>query len=257
MRRFTILAGIAVVATTAACIDMSAPSGGPASISLLQLPAAFVVAGDTMRDSAGRVMPLGVIAYDGSGAVIANARPRFFVTDSVAFAHIDTVTNVLVGDSSGIVHVIGQVGNLQTPVVTIPVTVAPTTLAANAIDTLAAPLSGDTTAHGTESVGVRVTGATDSTVQGVIVHFALLDTLPSTDPSRLAAYLVDDQANVSGLDTTDVSGNAARTLVIVPARIAQGTPNPIVLRVEATATYRGARLAGSPVIISVPVKVGR
>ncbi len=252
MRRCTMLVASVVVAFGAACIDMSAPSGGPASISLLQLPAGFVVAGDVMRDSAGDPAGMSVIAYDGSGEPIADVTPQFFVTDSNAAAHIES-GNLLVGDTIGNVHVVGQVGNLQTAVMTVPVTVAPTTLVANSIDTLVAPLSGDTAVHGTKAVGFTVTGSSGATVQGVIVHFSLIDTLPSTDDARPSAYLVNDQATMSGIDTTDSGGNASRTLVVVAARIPQGTPMPTTLRVQATATYRGVQLGGSPAITTVPV----
>jgi hypothetical protein len=252
MRRCTILFASFVAALGAACIDMSAPSGGPASISLLQLPAGFVVAGDVMRDSAGNPAGLSVIAYDGSGTPITDFTPQFFVTDSVAAAHIEG-GNQLVGDSLGIVHVVGQVGSLQTGVMAIPVTVAPTTLVAKSVDTLVAPLSGDTAVHGTEPIPFTVSGMSATTVQGVIVHFSLLDTLPSTDDARPSAYLVDDQANVSGIDTTDTGGAGSRTLVVVAARIPQGTPMPTTIRVQATATYRGMQLAGSPAITTVPV----
>jgi hypothetical protein len=252
MRRCTMLFTTVIVAFGAACIDMSAPGGGPASISLLQAPAAFVVAGDVMRDSAGNPAGLSVIAYDGSGTPIPDIQPLFFVTDSSAAAHI-VGGNQLVGDTLGVVHVVGQVGSLQTGVLAIPVTVEPTTLVATAVDTLVAPLSGDTAVHGTESIPFTVTGSSGAAVQGVIVHVSLIDTLPSTDPAHPSAYLVDDQANMSGIDTTDAGGAGARTLVVVAARIPQGTPMPTTIRVQATATYRGTQLAGSPAITTVPV----
>jgi hypothetical protein len=126
-------------------------------------------------------------------------------------------------------------------------------LVADAVDTLVAPLSGDTAVHGSEAIAFTVSGSSGTTVQGVIVHFSLIDTLPSTDPAHPSAYLVDDQASVSKIDSTDASGIGARTLVIVAARIPQGTAMPTTLRVQATATYRGAQLAGSPAITTVPV----
>jgi hypothetical protein len=80
-----------------ACLDLSAPIG-PASISPIQLPAKFVVRGDTMRDSAGTPAPPVVNQFNAKGQLIGGDAPQFFILDSAPAAHFDPTTGVLVGD---------------------------------------------------------------------------------------------------------------------------------------------------------------
>jgi len=123
LRHATILV-LSLAVAAVACIDLSAPKG-PASISLIKLPAAFVVRGDVMRDSAGTPAPPVINQFDANGRLIGGAAPQFFILDSAPAAHFDPSNSVLVGDKLGIVNFIGQVGSLQTPSIQVPVTVLP------------------------------------------------------------------------------------------------------------------------------------
>src|SRR5206468_1510565 len=127
IRRTAALLLIVGALSAVACIDMSAPSG-PATISVLLLPSPSVVAGDTMRDSAGVVAPLRVIAYDANSTPIPGAIAQFFLTDTTATGHIAN-SDLLVGDQVGSLHVLGQISWVQTKVVVVPVTIQPTILA--------------------------------------------------------------------------------------------------------------------------------
>ncbi len=238
---------------------MSAPKG-PASISLLQLPSGYVVRGDVMRDSAGAAAKLAVLAFDGDGQPIADVTPEFFIIDSNPAAHFDA-SGTLVGDRLGSVRVIGQIGNLQTPTMSIPVTLAPLTIAPVPIkDTLSAPLGSDSVSSiGLKPLSAIVHAVGDTGVQGVYVHFTIKRTLASS-PDAPAVYIGDAGKKPSSTDTTDGSGNANRKSLIVLTRrltdqaLVAGTKLDTVI-IEASATYKGAPLAGSPAQIVVPVRV--
>jgi hypothetical protein len=246
---------VALATLAGACLDMSAPKG-PASISLLQLPSGYVVRGDVMRDSAGDAAKLAVLAFDGDGQPIADVTPEFFIIDSNPAAHFDA-SGVLVGDRLGSVRVIGQIGNLQTPLTSIPVTLAPLTIASAPIkDTLPAPLGSDSVSSiGSKALSAVVHAVGDTGVQGVSVHFAITRTLASS--SQAPAVYIGNAGKPSTDTTTDASGNANRTLYVLTRRLADpgivcGQKTDTVI-VDASATYKGAPLAGSPAHIVVPV----
>ena len=240
-----------------ACIDLSAPNG-PAAISLVQLPAQFVVRGDVMRDSAGNPAQPLIFEFNANGKQTGHALAQFFILDSNPVAHFDG-NGVLVGDRLGTVNFIGQVGGLQTPSTQAFVTVLPTTIdeGTGALDTIKAPLSTDTTlalplGQGASAMPVIVAGVGDTTVQGVAVHYAITRTLASSDPNRVAVYITGPGGTLNNTDTTNAAGVASRLQVNVKANLladlalATGQKVDSVI-VQASATYKGMPLAGSPV----------
>lgn len=259
-RRSTTILLLALATLAVACVDMSAPQG-PASISALQLPSPFVVRGDVMRDSTGAPAKISILAYDANGTPLTDAAAQFFITDSAPAAHFDDSGN-LVGDRLGTIRVIGQIGNLQTPVTTIPITVAPTTLAiGTGMDTVRAPLGKDSSSSiGSTPLSLVVRGAGDTAVQGVVVHFTLTRTLESSSPTQPAVYIGDAAGKPASSDTTDGSGSANHKRLIVLTRkladpaLLNGTKVDSVI-VDAAATYKGAPLAGSPTHLVIPVRV--
>ena len=254
----TILAVIGAVIGVA-CVDMSAPSG-PASISALQLPSPSVVIGDVMRDSTGAPAKLSVIAYDANGGRMAGVETQFFVTDTGAAATLDA-SGTLTGIRVGTVHVVGQVGALQTPVAAIPVTVAPKLIAPASAkpDTLVAPLSTDSTQRGTGAAAVIVSGDSGVGAAGFIVKYALLHAPATSANSKSpAVFLADDQGNASTVATTDASGRASRSVIVVSAFL--GDANVLAGKVDsavvtAQASYKGALISPSPIRIVIPIVV--
>lgn len=255
----TILAVIGAVIGVA-CVDMSAPAG-PASISALQLPSPSVVVGDVMRDSTGAPAKLSVIAYDANGARLTDVATQFFVTDTGAAATVDA-SGLLTGTKTGTVHVVGQIGALQTPVAAITVTVAPTHITSTAPDTLRPPPSIDTTQRASKPDTVKVTGAGGVGAVGFVVKYALLQA-PSTAASSKspAVYLGDDQGKPSTVDTTDASGIAIRNVWVVSAFLSD-TVLANLLRggvdsavVTAQTSYKGALVSPSPIKIVIPIKL--
>jgi len=253
LRHATILL-LALAALVVACFDLSAPKG-PASISLIQLPAAFVVRGDVMRDSNGTPAPPVIDQFNSTGNVIGGQAPQFFILDSAPAAHFTPSTGILVGDHLGTVNFIGQVGALQTPSVGVAVTVLPTSINALATglkDTIRPRVSQDTTVVDGSNMPVRVTGVGDTGVKGVVVRYAITRTLASNDPRRPAVFITGAQGKLTTSDTTNVDGQASTTRVNVRASlladvaIATGQKVDSII-VQANASYKGTPLAGSPV----------
>jgi hypothetical protein len=242
-----------------ACVDMSAPRG-PASISLLQLPSPSVVIHDVMRDSLGNPKPLSVIAYDANGSPLAGQATQFFITDSAPRAHL-TADGVLTGDTLGTVHIVAQVGNLQTPATEVAITVAPTTfaLAPRNGDTLKASFTADSANPTAYGVPATVTGANGAAAQGFIVQYALQH-VPSSSTTLPAVYLGDDANNPSSVDTSDATGRVSRNISVVTARLAdqallsgQKTDSVVVI---VQAKYNGTLVPPSPIRLVIPFKVG-
>ncbi len=258
LRRRAVVGLVACATAAVACVDMSAPKGA-ASISLLQLPSPFVVRGDTMRDSAGNVAPVTVTSFDVAGTPIPDIPFELFVLDTMLRAHF-TLSHLLVGDKLGTVTTVGQASGVQTPTVNIPVTVRPTTLLLGAKpDTIRAPFGGtDTTDK--KPLSTIVKGAGDTTVQGVIVRYRITRTLSSSSTTTPAVYISDASGKPMSADTTDAQGAANKRYVAVITRLltdqallsGQKTDSVVV---NATASYKGAQLTGSPLTMVYPVKV--
>ena len=257
-KRGVVAALLVGVATAVACIDMSAPAGA-AAISLVQLPAPFVVRGDTMRDSTGAVAPVTVTSYNAEGEPIAFPF-ELFVLDTMFRAHF-TVNHLLLGDKLGNVTVVGQASGVQTLSVNVPVTVRPTTIVLGTKpDTLRAPLGSDSASsigRSNPPLSTIVKGAGDTTVQGVIVHYRITRTLPSSSTTIPSVYIGDASGKPTETDTTDAQGVAGKRYVTVLTRLLTGPvlqqPDSVV--VEATASYKGAYLTFAPLRIVTPVKV--
>jgi hypothetical protein len=242
-----------------ACIDMSAPNG-PASISVLLLPSPSVVAGDVMRDSNGVPAPITLAGYDAGGSPIAGLTSQFFLTDSIRYAHLSS-GNILVGDSVGTVHVVGQIGSLQTAVTAIPVTTAPDTLYIPfQPDTLIAPVGVDSASSvGTAQLGVTLHGAAQRPVAGFLVKYELLRAPVALPGAKSpAVYIAGDDGKPSTTDTTDASGSASRRLVVYTRQLGDeqlllGTKIDTAV-VRASTFYKGVAVH-SPVTFNVYIKV--
>ncbi len=259
-RRHATILVLSLAALAIACVDLSPPTG-PAAISLIQLPAKFVVRGDMMRDSLGNPAPPQVFQFNSNGQKTGLAVAQFFILDSAPVAHFDPNTGILVGDRLGTVNFVGQVGSLQTATVPVPVTVLPTNLdqGTGALDTIKAPVNQDTTlalqiGFGASALPVIVSGVGDTGVQGVVVHYAITRTLASTDPNRPAVYLTLNGA-LTTTDTTNSSGQAGvpggtqinvKANLLADLALATGQKFDSVI-VTASASYKGMPLAGSPV----------
>ena len=252
-----LLAGAALFAW--ACVDMSAPKG-PAAISLLQLPALFVVLGDTMRDTNGVAATPSLIAFDAAGTPTTATGAQFFTTDTLPVATFNAAGQ-LVAKSVGSVHIIGQIGQLQTPPVTVTVTTSgPDSIESTPADsTLHAVFNKDSAAGRAPPfpLSVIVRAADHTPMPGVFVTFSIAQ--HSTTQKYPAVFLTDDNSSTNAffpVDTTDASGTASKSLVVItnaldPNAVAAGDTAVITV----SAKYKGAPLKGSPLTLKIPIKV--
>ncbi|MGH7618415.1 MAG: hypothetical protein ACREPM_14435 [Gemmatimonadaceae bacterium] len=258
-RAFTSVVILAVVLGLA-CVDMSAPKG-PASISNLKLPSPSVVVGDVMRDSTGAPAPLTIVAFNSAGVPTTAANAEFFITDSTKAAHLNGGT-LLAGDKIGATIIIGQLGNLQTSSVTIPVTYLPFKMVHAGTDSaLTAAATSDTSVNTFANLMLTVTSAEDSGSAGIVVQYALLHAPPSvTNAAHPAVFIADNSGHIATTDTTQATGTSTRRLMVFPALLAEeaallgGTTTDSAI-VEARASYKGALLNGAPVRFVIPIRV--
>ena len=240
----------ATALAVAACVDVSSPKG-VASISALLLPSPSVVIGDVMRDSTGAPAPLRVVAFDGQGQPVAGLTPEFFVLDRGA--HVDA-TGMFFGDSLTTVHVVGTVGGLQTGPATVPVTVAPDSVAKfGSVDTLRAHITGDTTQNVSNPLGVTVTGAGNVGAAGFLVRYRVVYAPPPSAGKDSTVYIGDLSSRPTSVDTTDAAGHAVRRRVVVRVNALGAVLDSVV--VTASVQYKGAPLRGSPVRFVIPAKL--
>jgi hypothetical protein len=267
-----VLAGCIVAV---ACVDLSAPAG-PAAISELLLPSTFVVAGDVMRDSLGNPMPPRIVAFNQHGDSTAVTGASFFFTDSIPHAKLQP-DGIIFGDSVGKAHVVAQLGNLQTSVFPLPVTVAPVAIRALASadsDTLFVPVTTDSATSRSKPVPIplRVSGGTnapsatlaDTAVQGVWVTYKILSKPASRDSvHQPAVFIVNSAGDVSLIDTTNSSGQPVNQIVVIGAFLAPSVLSDTSFAsshvvIQATAFYKpnpgSPGLQHTPIQIAIPLK---
>lgn len=246
-----VLAACAAGAFVLACGEVPTFDDGIAYITTVQLPSPAVAAGDVLRDSTGTPVPLRVLAYDANDQLVSGITPTFVVTPVDTGVHIDAAGLVRVSDSVRTVQIVGRVGTrLQTVVATLDIVAQPDQIApAGTVDSLR--LATASSALQVAVTGLR--GGARTPVKGIIVRYRIAGTTPAR-PVVAASYFFPDGLRgdlTRAADTTDASGIASRAI------IASDVTGLTSIQVEASATsLRGTPLAGSPVVINVPVKKG-
>ena len=240
---------VALAALAGSCTDVAT---GPATAVALEfdtLPFPAIVSGDTLRDSLGRAAPLHAVAYNASGAVIADAGIRYIALDTGLT--IDGAGFVTAQARNGAVRIVASAGGLQTSPETLHVARRPDTVlvTGKVVDTLRFTIPDSAARNVTASLGVRV--ATRDTAGGITGSKGWLVSyqgffhgaaLASTDTTLASLWAEGSRA--SPLDTTTADGGAGRTLRI-RSLLLPTTPDSFV--VIATVRYRGAPVRGSPV----------
>ncbi len=247
--RVVVLAATFAGATAVACTDVGTAPNAVVAIAFDSLPYPAVVARDTMRDSLGRAAALHAVAYNGSGDVIENPSVRYLALDTGVV--IDAKGYLIANTrTSGTVRVVATASGLQSLTRTILVTRAPTKLAATskASDTLKYALPDVASANVTAPLAVVLTGDSAGTarpVAGFLVSYQVTfrgSVVPASDTTLVSLF--DDANRVGGLDTTAADGAASRKLRIRSTLLPSTADSFVVF---ATAKYRGAGVAGSPV----------
>ena len=132
-RSWKVLVAASLLWVAIACLDITPPIPGISAITPVLLPTPSIVINDTMRDTAGNVTPLHVVAFSLSG--------KPFTDVTVSWLAIDSTKNLSVNDTglataagtfnpfgkivATVVQKGGTTASLQTPQVTVPVVPKP------------------------------------------------------------------------------------------------------------------------------------
>ena len=262
MRRAPWWAAAAFVAAAAfgACTDVGTAPNAIVGLAFDTLPYPSVVAGDTMRDSLGVASPLHALAYNGSGALIANPALQYLALDTGvdidAQGYLVATTR-----TSGSVRVVAAARALQSLVKSVVVTRAPSLLSVSgsATDTLFYVVP-DAATNVSPALTVKLTRDSADVALGVpgfLVSWQVSFQGAARAKDDTLASLWDEARHTSVLDTTSSDGSASRTLRIWTNKLPTAADSFIVL---ATTRYRGSPVAGSPrrfVIHFRPKPLGR
>jgi hypothetical protein len=260
---------ILAVAALAAfgCTEIGSNPSAAVSMSFDTLPYPSVVVGDSMRDTSGAVANFRGHAFNGQNAEIPNAPIKYFSLDPNALS-VDSTTGKAFADSlrSSAVTVMASINGLQIRK-TIDLVASPDSLFTNGDTSLTyvLPDTGTIAADLNTSVPLQVkvlhndSAGFTSPVRSVVVRYTITypaasATTGTPSDTTHAAFLLSDLTRArSSVDTTDISGLAARRVRVRPGLLAGATDSVVVM---ATARYRGVDITGSParlVLRVVPV----
>lgn len=246
-----------------ACLDVSSPVTGIASITSVLPPSPSVVVGDDSRDSLGEVQPLRVVAFAPNGDTVRDAKVVFFALDPSGKLAVDSITGIAHGNSlSPSAAVVARVtpangkGALQTPSVPLPVVPIPAIVTKDSDITRFQfdPTPTDTLALSLLSppISVLLRAGGDTAVQRYFVSFELMHAPPSSRSGEPSVVLADESGRQSSIDTTDGSGHASRRIRVRPSALASVADSVIVV---VHVRYKKADVTGSPITFKFPLEV--
>jgi hypothetical protein len=257
------LGSILTLWVAVACLDISSPVTGIASITSVILPTPSVVVNDTLRDTLGQAQPLRVYAFAPNGDTVKDAVVRFFAIDAThKLRVVDSITGFVVGDSlSPSASVVARVtpaegkGVIQTQPVRLPVVPMPASATRSNDTTFSFDPSlalSDTLATTLLSppLTVKVYGnTTDTIIQSYVVSYKVVRAPISKFPGEPTVVVFDRSGNDSTVAITDGSGLASRQLRIRLHSIPDALKNPgasDVVVVQVRVLYRGVALPVTP-----------
>lgn len=236
-----------------ACIDLSTDPDEIVAIEFSQLPWPSIVAGDTLRDASGAVAPLVARLFDGNGDPVQG--PVEFLVEDPSLRIVNG--NVLIADSTatGGIGIIASTSGIQSIATLIEIVPRPDSIAPEGV---IAPLQwvvpDDPGLNTSQPLSVKVlskTSAIPSPVRSWIVRYQLEAggrIIPENDTTQI--WLAAENGRPSYADTTDVSGVASRR---VRLRVAPGLSPPDSALIRVTASYKGAPLIRSPLVLVLPL----
>lgn len=244
---------VAASLTAASCIDLTTDPDEIVAIEFADLPWPSVVAGDTLRDASGAVAPMVARLFDGDGDIVSG--PVEFLPQQASVRVVNGDQLVADDTATGKVGIIASIPGIQSAARQIEIVPAPDSITADAV---IVPLEwivpDDVNQNSSQPLGVRVLSnatTTPSPVRSWIVTFTLEAggrQIPESDTTQV--FLIGDNGRPSYVDTTDAAGKASRR---VRLRVAPGLVPPDSAIITMRATYRGAPLAGAPVILVLPL----
>lgn len=242
------LLAVAVSVVALGCDREALGPEAPVAVALESLPFPAVVAGDSLRDTTGAVVPIRAQAFNYLGEELPDVPLSYLILDRGAT--IDPATGVVRGDSirETPVRVVAFLDGIQTQSQPLFIVPAPDSLMTTAgEDTLEYSLV-DTTANVSAQLAVQLLSAGDPPVpvRGWIVSFEI-----TYAASPGLAAIIGDASRESSIDTTSADGSASRRIRVRPEELT-ATADSVVLM--ATARYRGAHVRGSPARLVVHLR---
>lgn len=243
---------VAAAAAAGGCTDVGTNPNLAVAIEFDTLPFPAVVAGDTLRDSLGRAAPLHALAFNSSGALIANAPVQYIALDTGVT--IDAGGHVVASARSGSVRIVGTVNGVQSISQSLQIARRPDTMVATGqlVDTLKYSLPDSASVNVTPMLNVRL--LTSDTAGGITGTHGWLVSYQVTFRGRVLspadttwAYLENGNNARTALDTTKADGTSGRQLRVISTLL--GTADSVF--VTATARYRGAQVRGGPLTFVV------
>jgi hypothetical protein len=237
----------------AACIDLSTDPDEIVAIEFVAPRWPSVVAGDTLRDATGAIVPLEARLFGGDGDEVFGAPVDFLPEDDRV---VVAPGGFLVADegATGAAVLFASVPGVQSLTRQVEIVERPDSLAPEGSPPpLEWVIPDDPSTNTSAPLGGRVLSVTDTDTSGVrawIVTFELESAGALIAPSDTSGvFLVSESGRPSYADTTDATGRATRR---VRVRITPGFTPPDSVIVTVRTSYRGAQLAGSPVRLVLP-----
>src|SRR5689334_7701901 len=265
-RSLGVVAAVAAAWLAVACLDISSPVTGIASITTVLLPTPSVVVHDSLRDTLGVPKPLTVYAFAPNGDTVRDVIVRYYAIDSTRKLHVDSVTGYAWGDSlSLLAKVVARVtpangkGTIQTLQVPLPVVPTPDT-ATNADTLIDFPFHPTTldrlgSSVVSPSLDVKVVGKADTTIQSYVVSYKIVRMPTPQTAGGPTVRILDRTGNDSTIAITSSSGVASRQLRVrlkaIPSNLLLGSATDTVV-VQVRVLYHGQPL---PVIPSDSFKL--
>ncbi len=253
MRRIErgVLALLSLIAV--ACIDLSTDPDEIVAIEFGDLPWPSIVAGDTLRDASGAIAPLMARLFDGNGDPADG--PVEFLVQEPGLRIVNGNMLVAEATATGPIGIIASTTGIQSVPTTINVVPKPDSLAVEGtITPLEWVVPDDPALNTSQPLTVKLlsnTTATPAPVPSWVVRFQLEAggrIIPENDTTQI--WLVGDNGRPASADTTDGGGLASRR---VRLRVAPGLTPPDSAVITVTASYNGAPLIGSPLVLVLPL----
>jgi hypothetical protein len=231
-----------------ACTDVTTAPNVPEAIEFARLPYPSIVIGDQLRDSLGVAQPLTAIAFNSKGDTIRDATFTFLSPDTTVT--VEENGTVTAKNVAGTARLFASTGGLQSAALSLPIVLAPDSLAFVATDTLEYVRPDPNRTNGSAPLTVKAlhrnADNSVSLVPSWLVSFRPYRfhgrTLPVGDTS--VAYPVTSNGRRQWVDTTGADGVAGLSLFVKVDSIGSGVDSISVL---ATVLDRGHPVAGSPV----------
>jgi hypothetical protein len=272
--RLAALAATALIVAAWSCTKLPSDPGTPFSIAFRRAPSPSVVLGDVMRDSTGQPATLQAFAFNLRGDTIRDFPVTYFLVakdsqpgkleDGLITAFSDTA---YIGDT---LRVVAVAGGVQSTPLRIVVTLKPDALLLPGTDTVRFFLPAADTLPLSASMSVRLRHtpiapepARDTVVPAYEVRYRVVGSSSGIADSSYVT-IADGSRRFAPIDTTDANGGASRQLRVRRTKypypydtITPGTSAVDTVYVDATASYMGTAVAGSPVRFKVLVTLAK